>query len=114
MRFTLNENASGIFDFLAELEDKVPVDVKQTLVYTAGYVVCQWAFFCFIVFEVVKHVVCRSSLHKLFMEISEFYAFYVPNQSFQILANSLLKNFCIHGTPLPPNEVKQKVLKLGS
>ena len=51
--------------------------------------VCQWKIFCFIVFEVVKHVVCRLSLRKLFMQISEFYAFYVPNHSFQILANIL-------------------------
>ena len=37
--------------------------------------VCQLIIFCFVVFEVVKQVVCRSSLRKLFMEISEFYAF---------------------------------------
>ena len=98
------------------------VDVKQSLVYIARYVVqgnkpdaavgandatqyseeydsytdalnreglsipldsvCQWVILCFIVFEVVKQVVCRSSLRKLFMEVSEFYAFYVPNQRF--------------------------------
>ena len=37
--FTLDENASGIVDSLAELEDKVPVDVKKSLVYITVYVV---------------------------------------------------------------------------
>ena len=37
--FTLDENASGKVDSLVELEDKAPVDVKQSLVYIAGCIV---------------------------------------------------------------------------
>ena len=145
----MDENTSGIVDFLAELEDKVPDDVKQSLVYSDGYVVrgykpdaavgascktqyyeeygshtdalihrslsippasvCQWVIFCFIVFEVVKHVLCSPILRKLFMETSEFYAFCVPNKSIQKLTNILLKNFCIRETSLSREEGNPKI-----
>lgn len=73
---------------------------------------CQWAFFSFIIFNVVKDKVCRKSLCSMLMAISEFYSFNMKNRHGHILANIFFKNFCLNATPRSGKEPQLKMLKL--
>ena len=73
---------------------------------------CQWTFFCFILFNVVKDKVCRKSLCNILMSISEFYSFNMEKRHGHILANICFKNFCVNVTPRLGKEPALKMLKL--
>lgn len=73
---------------------------------------CQWTFFCFIMFNLVKDQVCRKSLTDLFIQISEVHDFGMKEHHGKILSNIFFKNYCLQETPISSKEPKQKVLKL--
>ena len=72
---------------------------------------CQWTFFSYIMFNVVKDKVCRKSLCNLLMVVSEFYSFTMEKRHGHILANILFKNFCVNVTPCSGKEPALKMLK---
>ena len=72
----------------------------------------QWSIFCFIMFEVVKTAVCRTSLTDIFNSISDHYKFGMKNHHSRILSNIFLKNYCRESTPRNSKETSLKVLKL--
>lgn len=74
--------------------------------------VCQWAFFCYILFNFVDDYVCQVSLLHLFEKVSEFYDFKVSTKECRILANIFIKNYCKKQTPASQKEADQKLLKL--
>lgn len=74
--------------------------------------VCQWAVFCFIIFEVIKNNVCRTSLMQVFQQISDHYGFIMQKCHCKTLANIFMNNFCKISTPILRKESKQKVIKL--
>ena len=73
---------------------------------------CQWTFYLFIMFNAVKYRVCRTSLSKLFMMISDSYGFNMKKVHAMILSNVFLKNHCLQLTPRSNKEPRQKILKL--
>ena len=74
--------------------------------------ICQWTFFCYMIFNSVKNQVCRKSLSKIFMLISTTYEFHVQQRHANILSNIFFKNYCVESTPRSSKEAKQKVIKL--
>lgn len=132
--YQLDEKASENFDNLSDLEDSVKAEKKQSLVYIAGYIfrrspeseedtylyyerstATQWTISCFIMFNVVKSILCRTSLAKVSMDISLYYGLSpVPRIQCYSLANIFLKNFCLLSTPTSRKEPKQKLLKLSN
>ena len=75
---------------------------------------CQWAIFCFILFNSVKEKVCRTSLCNIFMLISQYYSFNMDKRHGLILSNIFLNNYCKTVTPRSGKEPAMKVLKLSS
>ena len=75
---------------------------------------CQWAFFCYILFNAVKESVCRTSLCNLFMLVSEMKKFNMQKEHGRILANEFLNKYCKEMTPRSTKEPVQKVLKLST
>ena len=73
---------------------------------------CQWVFFSYVMFSVVKEKVCRSSLCSIFMEISDHFQFNMKKSHGTALANIFLKQLCKSVTPRDGKESKQKVIKL--
>lgn len=73
---------------------------------------CQWTFFSFIMFNAVKENVCRTSLAKCFMSISDSYDFKMETSHANILSNIFFKNYCTQSTPRSSKEPRQKILKL--
>ena len=73
---------------------------------------CQWAFFCYVMFNQVKDTVCRTSLTNLFMVVSTMYTFNMTRNHGRILSNIFFKNHCVQNTPRSTKEAKQKVIKL--
>lgn len=73
---------------------------------------CQWTIFTYILFSVVKASVCRSSLCKLAMTLSDTFKFHVEERHARILANILIKNYCVASTPRSSKEPALKRLKL--
>ena len=74
--------------------------------------VCQWVFFCFILFHYIKDKVCRRSLSDIFLLVSEFYFFKINHPHCNTLANIFLNNYCAQITPRSNKEPALKVLKL--
>lgn len=72
----------------------------------------QWTIFCFIMLQVVKSHVCRTSLSNILFTISEIYCFGMEESHAQILANIFIKNECLAQTPRSDKEPALKVLKL--
>ena len=72
----------------------------------------QWSFFAYILFQCVKDFICRSSLSKIFLKISEHYKFGMKSHHCRILSNVFIKNFCLESTPRNSKETSLKVLKL--
>ena len=77
-----------------------------------GDSVCQWAIFGFIMFNAIKHHVCRKSLANILMQVSDSHNFGIQQNQSSILANIFLNNHSKASTPLLRKEVKQKVVKL--
>ena len=73
---------------------------------------CQWTFYSFIMFNAAKYRVCRTSLSKLFMMISDSYCLNMKKVHAMILSNVFLKNHCLQSTPRSNKERRQKILKL--
>ena len=73
---------------------------------------CQWVFFCFIMFNVVKEKVCRKSLCNMFMSIGEFHSFEMEKRHGIILSNIFLNNYCASINPRSSKESSLKVIKL--
>ena len=73
---------------------------------------CQWAIFCFILFNAVKSKVCRTSFSNITMMVSEYYNFNMDRRHGNILSNIFLNNFCSSMTPRSAKESNLKVLKL--
>ena len=48
---------------------------------------CQWTFFCFVIFQIVKDHVCRKSLSSIFMIISDYYSLDMEEHHCVILSN---------------------------
>ncbi|XP_047126699.1 uncharacterized protein LOC124807936 [Hydra vulgaris] len=55
---------------------------------------CQWTFFCFVVFQIVKDHVCRKSLSSIFMIISDYYLLDMEEHHCVILSNIFFLNLC--------------------
>ena len=72
----------------------------------------QWSIFCFIMFEVVKTAVYRTSLTDIFNSISDHYKFGMKNHHSRILSNIFLKNYCRESPSRNSKETSLKVLKL--
>ena len=73
---------------------------------------CQWVFFCYLMFNAVKHNVCRTSLSNIFMQVAEMHSFNMSRTHARILSNVFFNNHCRLMTPRSTKESKQKVLKL--
>lgn len=73
---------------------------------------CQWVFFCYIVFSVVKDHVCRDSFSKIALGLSEMFRFNMKKRHARTLSNILLKNLCLAATPRSGKEPALKRLKL--
>ena len=53
----------------------------------------------FVMFNAAKYRVCRTSLSKLFMMISDSYGLNMKNVHSMILSSAFLKNHCLQSTP---------------
>ena len=75
---------------------------------------CQWCAFCYTLSFVinVKFSVCKTSLARIFLYISDFYEFDMKASQCNILANILLNKLCRQITPTSQKEPSQKMLKL--
>ena len=73
---------------------------------------CQWTFLSFIMFMSIKDKVCRNSLSRILLDISEFFELDKKLHHARILANIFLKNLCRASTPRDSKESSLKVLKL--
>ena len=73
---------------------------------------CQWTIFCFIVFNIVKDSVCRTSFTKIAMTLSEMFEFEMEERHARILSNIFIKNHCYAATPRSTKEPALKRLKL--
>ena len=73
---------------------------------------CQWTIFGFIMFNIIKSNVCRTSLVKVIQIVADHYGFPVSKRHCMTLANIFLKNFCSLSTPTSRKESKQKIIKL--
>ncbi|XP_066912747.1 uncharacterized protein [Clytia hemisphaerica] len=75
--------------------------------------ICQWTMFSYIMFNYIRHLVCRTSLSDVLMSIAHTYAFdSITKNNAMILSNIFLSNFCKSQTPRSSKEASQKVLKL--
>ncbi|XP_066911172.1 uncharacterized protein [Clytia hemisphaerica] len=75
--------------------------------------ICQWTMFSYIMFNHIRHLVCRTSLSDVLMSIAHTYAFgSITKNNAMILSNIFLNNFCKSQTPRSSKEASQKVLKL--
>ncbi|GFO34949.1 group XV phospholipase a2 [Plakobranchus ocellatus] len=73
---------------------------------------CQWTIFCFIVFNIVKDLVCRKSFSNIAMTLSEMFEFQMTEKHARSLSNIFLKNHCYAATPRSTKEPALKRLKL--
>ena len=74
---------------------------------------CQWAFFCYSIFQSVRNKICRRSLMNVFMLIAEHYDMKnISKNHAMILSNILINNFCKGENPRSTKETSLKVLKL--
>ena len=62
--------------------------------------VWQSAVFSFIMFEVIKHNVCRAKLMRVFQQISDYYGFNMQKCRCKTLANIFINKYCKLFTPL--------------
>lgn len=75
--------------------------------------ICHWIFYSYILFHHLYTFVCRVSLSKCFLMVSDFYGFTnVSKKHSRILANIFFNNYCHLYTPRSSKEPKLKVLKL--
>ena len=72
---------------------------------------CEWTFFCFVIFQIVKDHVCRKSLSSIFMIVSGYYLLDMEEHCV-ILNNIFFKNLCTTVTPRSGKEPALKVLKI--
>ena len=79
---------------------------------TPGDKTCKWTIFSFIMFEMIKHKVCRTSLSQVAYEISVAYGFEVPQAHSRVLTNLFINNYCKVSSPVQGKEYKQKTIKL--
>ena len=73
---------------------------------------CQWTFFSYIVFNLVKNCVCRTSFMKVALTLSDMFGFAMEERHARILANIFLKNHVQDATPRSTKEPSLKRLKL--
>ena len=73
---------------------------------------CQWTCFSYIVFHFVCTKVCRMSLARILLTISNSYDLNMEMRHSVTLSNILINNYCKAKTPRSTKETKQKVLKL--
>lgn len=89
-------------------------DLNRGLLKIPGDSVCQWSFFCYIVFhEVVDHT-CVASLASIFQMISDLYSLRVSSRHCRILSNIFFNNYCHFISPRSDKEPRRKILKLGN
>ena len=75
-------------------------------------IMVQWVFICYFLFLNLHQMsLCRKSLSKYFIEISDTYGFGIENNHARILSNVLLNNFSKLSTPRSNKETGQKTLK---
>ena len=86
--------------------------LPNQLIYRPSNTACQKTFYSFIMFNAGKDRVCRTSLSKLFMKISDSYGLNMKKVHTIILSNVFLKNHCLQSTPRSSKEPPQKILKL--
>lgn len=79
---------------------------------TPGDIVCQWTFLCFIIFNIIKTKICRTSLKNIFLDVANHYGLHVHDHYPRILANIFINNYCSFSTPRSQKESQQKILKL--
>ena len=73
---------------------------------------CQWTVYSFIVFNVVKELVCRKSFTKIALILLDVYEFGMEERHARILSNIFIKNYCKASTPRSSKEPALKRLKL--
>ena len=77
--------------------------------------ICQWVIFSYILLHEVASDVCRTSLIKVLMIISDFYELsHIEIRHGKTLSNILLNNYCNIYTPRSSKEPKLKILKLSN
>ena len=92
----MDNNSIEVFENLPTFEMSLPIEVKETMVYIAGYIVrkdestestkncrrglakpndtsCQFVFFGYILFREIMHDVCKKTLCSNLMVIAEFF-----------------------------------------
>ena len=114
--FTLNVDLCEVIDKLSKIEADLSSDIKMGLVYVSGYVsrydddfdfkiwffvddlnrgklkirgdcVCQWSFFCCIMFHELAQVTCVESLCRVFQMSSKLFSFGITYKQCRILSN---------------------------
>ena len=78
---------------------------------------CQWTFFAnilfiYLFFMAFKDKICRKSLSRIFVQLSEHHEFGMSEIHSKTLANIIIFNYCTANCPRSTKEAKQKVLKL--
>ena len=74
--------------------------------------ICQCVIFSYIMFSLVRDRVCRKSLMKIILDISEFYYFGATTVHSRKLANIFINNYCKEVTPRSGKESELKIIKL--
>ena len=73
---------------------------------------CKWTIFSYMMFQMVKHSTCRTSLSCILDHISAKYRLQARLEHARIISNILFNNFCAASKGNADKEVKLKVLKL--
>ena len=73
---------------------------------------CQFTIFSYVAFHSFEKDACRTSMKKIFAEISRDHDFMMKEAQMHTLANIFFKNFVILSSPQTSQERALKVLKL--
>ena len=76
--------------------------------------ICEWVYFCYIIFYSVVKDVCRNSLCDIFLDIAERFMLEVEKKHGSILSNVLVNSYCRLNSPVSNCKPKVKVFKLSN
>ena len=111
------------------VRNQAPVEDSTTYFYANGYFlnelsrggltiphdgICQWTYFCYILFQEICDNVCITSLVNMFLLISSTYRFKAGKREAIVLSNILLNNYSKLITPRSSKESSQKIIKLST
>ena len=87
-------------------------DLNRGKLKILGDCVCQWSFFCYIMFHELAQVTCVESLCRVFQIISDLFSFGITYKQCRILSNVFFFNYVGLFSPRSEKEPRQKILKL--